>query len=165
MKSKKKDIKEIDRNSKRYTFFDNKDLTHLEKIFYLEYALNDRYITSIRSKNYCYPNSFTERVEFINPINYNNFIKDITILLEDSDPITDKNISIDKNKILENIHHFNWNVLDITNYLDKLFIDTNKEHTIMSYIHIQNFTETMIDYPYERGTSIYQEHIRHLDRL
>jgi len=60
--------------------------------------------------------------------------------------------------IINHIHNLEWNVSKIEKYLES--IELSKDNTALSFIHIQNFTETLVMYPYPlQEQSIYQKHI------
>jgi len=172
---KKIPLWEIGRGYNRYTIFDE-DISIYEKNYYLKDALKDTSIEVITNKQYLYEkDKLEEKKEFINQDNYKLFIEDLMRLMEvvEIQPmINDKRVIqstlsingeyIDKNRVIENVNNLNWNVEEIEKYLNNIIIKESKENTLLSFLHMQNFTETILYYPYEREKSIYQKHTRHL---
>lgn len=142
--AKKIPITDISRNNERYTYFDNEEV----KLFDKEIQLYERI------NNF---NGMKIVKEFMNPKNYNDFIEDLEKIITYSN---EGYANLCTSEIIEKIHSFDWNVEAIENYLEEII--TTGNNTLLSFMHIQNFTEHIIYYPYARNNSEYQKHTRHL---
>lgn len=146
---KKEPINILNRNSKRYSLFDADDISILEKELTFFNFIEDHEKEELVA--------LKQDVEFINPQNYDNFIDDVTRLLKIAINHSNKD-KINITEIINNIHNLNWDVKAIENYLES--IELSKGNTALSFIHMQNFTETIVRYPYPlEERSIYQKHI------
>jgi len=159
---KKIPIYEVKRNNERYTFFDNHKLSVFEKSYFLEEAIKSHL------HNFKYEEKkVQEKKEFINKNNYDFFIKDLKALITIMDEnknlkMVRDNKCLTPNDIMEEVYNLGWNVDKIEKYLSEI-IYGSREDTVLSFMHPESFTKTIISYPYDRVSNQgYQKHTRHL---